>query len=181
MKRFAGLASAVALAFVASACAETDAGVTTKVKAQLAADEMVKAYKVDVDTREHVVTLRGQVETEAVKDQAVRIARNTAGVRDVVDDLTVVGTSGTVDLGGTPDSIEIKVDEKDVEEKAKGFGEAVKDDAKAAGNAVKRGAEATADGAKAVGEATADGAKTVGGAVKDAVTDDDKDSDNDGK
>ena len=192
MKRFAGLVSAIAVALVASACAETDAGVTTKVKAQLAADEMVKAYRVDVDTREHVVTLSGEVETEAVKDQAVRIARNTEGVRDVVDDLRVVGTSGTVDLGGTPDSLEIKVDEKEIDEKADDLGDDVKDGARATGNAVERGVGATADGAKAVGKATADGAKKVGaatadgakkvgGAIRDAVTDDDKDSDNDGK
>ena len=110
MKRFAGLASAVALAFVASACAETDAGVTTKVKAQLAADEMVKAYKVDVDTREHVVTLTGEVENLAAKEQAVRIARNTEGVRDVVDDLEVVGTSGTIEGTINDDTVEIKID-----------------------------------------------------------------------
>jgi hypothetical protein len=176
MKRFAGFASAVALALVASACAETDAGVTTKVKAQLAADEMVRAYNVDVDTQEHVVTLRGDVESVAVKEQAVRIARNTEGVRDVIDDLRVVGTSGTVDLSGTDDRVEIEI-----EDDTDGLVDNVKDGARATGNAIKKGAEATADGAKAVGGATADGAKAVGGAVRDAVTDDDKDSDNDGK
>lgn len=178
MKRLAGLASAVAFAFVASACAETDAGVTTKVRAQLAADEMVKVYNVDVDTQEHVVTLRGEVETVAAKEQAVRIARNTEGVRDVIDDLRVVGTSGTLDVdpGSTDDRVEIKI-----EDDTDGLADDIKDGARATGNAVKRGAEATVDGAKAVGGATADGAKKVGGAIRDAVTDDDKDSDNDGK
>ena len=147
MKRFAGLASAVALAFVASACAETDAGVTTKVKAQLAADEMVKAYKVNVDTREHVVTLTGEVENLAAKEQAVRIARNTEGVRDVVDDLKIVGTSGTIEGTINDDTVEIKIE----------------------------------DDTGGLRENINDGAKKVGGAIRDAVTDDDKDSDNDGK
>jgi hypothetical protein len=169
MKRLAGLVSAVALAFFASACAETDAGVTTKVKAQLAADEMVKAYKVDVDTREHVVTLSGEVETAAVKEQAVRIARSTEGVRDVVDDLRVVGTSGSLDPSVTIDRAEDKVEIK-IEDDTDGLGDNIKDGARATGSAVKKGAEATADGAK-----------KAGGAIRDAVTDDDKDSDNDGK
>ena len=165
MKRFAGLASAAALALVTAACAETDAGVTTKVKAQLAADDMVKAYKVDVDTHEHVVTLSGEVENVAVKEQAVRIARSTDGVRDVVDDLRVVGTSGTIDPSGRLDRAEDRV-----EDKADSLGDDIKDGARATGNAVKKGAEATADGAKKAGEA-----------VRDAVTDEDKDSDRDGK
>jgi hypothetical protein len=183
MNRFAGWMSAAALALVASACAETDAGVTTKVKAQLAADEMVKAYKVDVDTHEHVVTLRGEVETEAAKEQAVRIARNTEGVRDVVDDLRVVGTSGTIDPGvaidrpgDSVDRVEIKVDEKD-----DSLGDDIKDGARATGSAVKKGAVATGNAVKKGAEVTADGAKKVGGKIVDAVTDDDKDSDNDGK
>jgi len=176
MKRFAGLVSAIAVAVMASACAETDAGVTTKVKAQLAADEMVKAYKVDVDTREHVVTLSGEVDNAAAKEQAVRIARNTEGVRDVVDELRVVGTSGTVDPGGALDRAEDKLDRAEdrveikIEDDKDDLGDDIKDGARATGNAVKKGAEATADGAK-----------KVGGAIRDAVTDDDKDSDNDGK
>ena len=137
MKRFAGLASAVALVLVASACAETDAGVTTKVKAQLAADEMVKAYKVDVDTQEHVVTLRGEVDTVAAKEQAVRIARNTEGVRDVVDDLRVVGTSGTIDPSGHGSRRSQARGDK-IDDKADSLGDDIKDGARATGNAIGR-------------------------------------------
>ena len=181
MKRFAGLASAVALALVASACAETDAGVTTKVKAQLAADEMVKAYKVDVDTQEHVVTLSGEVETEAVKEQAVRIARNTEGVRDVVDDLTVVGTSGTIDPGGTPDRIEIKVDETEVEDKAEGLGR--RHQGRRQGDRKRRqeGRRSHRRRRKGSGRSDRRWCEEGGRGGQDAVTDDDKDSDNDGK
>jgi len=160
MKRFGSFAAAVALACFTAACSQTDAGVTTKVKAQLAADDMVKAHNVNVDTHEHVVTLSGDVESEAVRQQAVRIARATEGVQSVKDELHVVGTSGSID--STDHKIEIKTDDS--------LGDDIKDGAKATGRAIEKGAEATADGAK-----------KAGGAVKDAVTDDDKDSDKDGK
>jgi len=85
----------------AVACAQTDAGLTTKVKAKLAADDTVKAYQIDVDTKEKVVTLTGTVDSQAAKDQAVAVARGTGGVADVVDNITVSGGAG--DMGGTMD------------------------------------------------------------------------------
>ena len=157
MKKLSSLLTAVALAVVTAACAQTDAGLTSKVKSKLAADDLVKAHEINVTTTDHVVTLTGSVQTPAVKAQAVRLARETEGVRDVVDDLhvEVAATTGELD-----DDVTIDVDvDNDVERGAK-----------ATGNAVKKGAEATADAAK-----------KVGGAVRDAVTDDDRDSDNDGK
>ncbi|HEV8611441.1 MAG TPA: BON domain-containing protein [Thermoanaerobaculia bacterium] len=80
----------VAVAF-AVACAQTDAGITTKVKSKLAADDTVKAYQIDVDTKDKVVTLSGNVDSQAAKDQAVALARSTEGVADVVDNITVAG------------------------------------------------------------------------------------------
>jgi hyperosmotically inducible periplasmic protein len=71
------------------ACSQTDAGVTTKVKSKLAADDTVKAYQIDVDTNDHVVTLSGNVESAAAKEQAVRLARETDGVKDVVVNIMV--------------------------------------------------------------------------------------------
>ena len=62
MKAFVGALSAVVLALTV-ACSQSDAGITTAVKSKLAADDMVKAYKVDVDTENKVVTLSGDVET----------------------------------------------------------------------------------------------------------------------
>jgi hyperosmotically inducible periplasmic protein len=84
------IGSVIALLMIATvACSQSDAGITTAVKAKLAADDMVKAYEVDVDTKDRVVTLSGQVETEAARAQAATLARSTAGVRDVVNNLTV--------------------------------------------------------------------------------------------
>src|SRR4029453_11072102 len=72
-----------------AACAKTDSGITTAVKTKFAADDTVKASKIDVDTKDKVVTLRGDVQSDAARDRAVEIARATDGVRDVVDILVV--------------------------------------------------------------------------------------------
>lgn len=91
MRRAIAVFSVVALTVVSLACSETDAGVTTKVKSKLAADDTVKAYQIDVDTTDHVVTLSGNVESDAAKDRAVVLARQTDGVKDVVVNIKVSG------------------------------------------------------------------------------------------
>ena len=81
--------AAVALVAAAVGCATSDPGVTTAVKSKLAADDTVKAYQIDVDTQGGVVTLSGAVETQAAKDRAIQLARETDGVSRVEDRLTV--------------------------------------------------------------------------------------------
>jgi hyperosmotically inducible protein len=88
-KRITTLLGILAAVAFAVACAQTDAGITGKVKSKLAADDTVKAYQIDVDTKDKVVTLSGSVDSQAAKDQAVALARGTEGVADVVDNITV--------------------------------------------------------------------------------------------
>ena len=88
-KRITTLLGILAAVAFAMACAQTDAGITGKVKSKLAADDTVKAYQIDVDTKDKVVTLSGSVDSQAAKDQAVALARGTEGVADVVDNITV--------------------------------------------------------------------------------------------
>ena len=164
MSKLAGLLSAAALLFTV-ACGQTDAGITTAVKSKLAADDTVKAYQVDVDTNNKVVTLRGDVETAAQKEHAVTIARNTDGVTDVIDQLRVNPTAATSGLGDIDDDAEASL----------------RRGAEATKNAAERGAEAVKDGAKKGAHEVKEGAHKAGEAVKDAVTDEDRDSDNDGK
>jgi osmotically-inducible protein OsmY len=83
------MSGSAACLIIAVGCSQTDPGVTTAVKSKLAADDTVKAYQINVDTADGVVTLSGTVETPAAKDQAVSLARQTDGVRDVVDRITV--------------------------------------------------------------------------------------------
>jgi osmotically-inducible protein OsmY len=89
------LAVLVCAAGLAVACGQTDAGITTAVKSKLAADDTVKAYQIDVDTNRKVVTLSGDVQSTVAKEQALKLARETDGVRDVVDKLTVSETAAT--------------------------------------------------------------------------------------
>lgn len=103
-KTLSALVGALALAFTTIACAETDPGITTAVKGKLAADDTVKAYRIDVDTKDHVVTLSGAVDTAAAKARAVELARATDGVQSVVDQLTV--TPGATPTTGTDDELQ---------------------------------------------------------------------------
>jgi osmotically-inducible protein OsmY len=83
-------------------CAETDPGITATVKARLAADDIVRAHVIDVDTAEGVVTLSGTVPTAVAEDRAIRLARETDGVVEVVDEIvvnTAVPTSGELEGG----------------------------------------------------------------------------------
>lgn len=89
------LAALIGAAALTVACAQTDAGVTTNVKSKMAADDAVKAYQIDVDTSNGVVTLSGDVDSSLAKERAVQIARTTDGVRDVVDNITVTDTAPT--------------------------------------------------------------------------------------
>src|ERR687896_100312 len=84
------LFGSVCATILAVGCAQSDAGITTSVKTQLAADDIVKARRIDVDTRDRVVTLTGEVRSDVEEAQALQIARNTDGVSSVVDQLSVV-------------------------------------------------------------------------------------------
>ena len=86
------------LAFLGSAvlvvgCAQSDSGITTSVKSQFMADDTVKARNINVDTRDRVVTLTGTVQSAQEEAKAIQIARNTKGVADVVDNITVSSPS----------------------------------------------------------------------------------------
>lgn len=70
-----------------------DGMITAKVKAALLADADVKGLRIDVDTKDGVVTLKGTADKAANIDRAVRIAHDTRGVKSV-DNQLVVKTSG---------------------------------------------------------------------------------------
>jgi hyperosmotically inducible periplasmic protein len=72
------------------------------VKTKFASDDIVKATDINVDTKDKIVTLRGEVQSSAAKNRAVEIARATDGVRDVVDVLVV--TPGPAATSGVADS-----------------------------------------------------------------------------
>jgi hyperosmotically inducible protein len=65
----------------------TDTWITTKVKASLVEDSVVKATEVNVETFKGVVQLSGFVRSDEARRQAVIIARNINGVTSVKDDM----------------------------------------------------------------------------------------------
>ena len=67
----------------------TDAAITSAVKTKFLGDTTVGGLKIDVDTKDHVVTLTGAVKSAAEKAEAIRLAKTTKGVARVVDKLTI--------------------------------------------------------------------------------------------
>src|SRR5262249_57174609 len=76
-----------------------DSAVTAIVKSKLAVDSETSSANINVDTKGGVVTLTGVVTTQADKEQAERIARNTEGVTRVINNITVE-TDGEHDAAG---------------------------------------------------------------------------------
>lgn len=66
-----------------------DRTVNSSVKAALAADKSVDSTRIDVDTRERVVYLKGIVESEEQKTRAEHIVFKVNGVRGVANQLEV--------------------------------------------------------------------------------------------
>jgi osmotically-inducible protein OsmY len=122
-----GLTGAVAAALLTVACAQSDPGITSAVKSKMAADDTVKAYRVDVDTKDRVVTLSGAVDTPQARERAVEIARGTEGVQDVVDRLTI--TPGATPTTGVDDPIQREGREavREGQDKARDAGDAMPD------------------------------------------------------
>ena len=88
-KLFGWLSAVAVAAAMTAACAQTDPGITTAVKTKLAADDTVRAIDINVDTKNGVVTLKGEVQSAAAKTRAIELAKSTDGVRDVVDAITL--------------------------------------------------------------------------------------------
>jgi len=140
----------------------TDAEITSAVKTKLLADKTVGGLKIDVDTSDGVVTLSGPVDSAAERNEALRLARTTKGVKHVVNKLTMAAaTSGHKDTTTT-----IKDDTKDTAAKVKDTSEKAAEKTK--DGAVKAG-KATEHGAEKAGKATEHGVEKAGKATKDAA------------
>lgn len=67
----------------------TDAWITTKLKADFVNEDTLKGSDINVDTNNHVVTLKGTVASAAGKARAAEIAKTTKGVKSVINTLTI--------------------------------------------------------------------------------------------
>ena len=66
-----------------------DSVITTKVKAQLAADDFLKSFQISVETRKGIVQLSGFVDSQKAVDKAREITRSVKGVKSLKNNLIV--------------------------------------------------------------------------------------------
>ena len=67
----------------------TDGWITTRVKSKFVGEDLLKDSEINVDTNDHVVTLKGTVVSAAGRARAVAQAKEVEGVHKVVDMLTI--------------------------------------------------------------------------------------------
>jgi hyperosmotically inducible periplasmic protein len=67
----------------------TDEWITGRVHARFVDEDLLKGSDISVDTRKHVVTLKGTVTGQAGRTQATKVAKGTEGVHSVVNKLTI--------------------------------------------------------------------------------------------
>ena len=67
----------------------TDGWITTRVNSRFVNEDLLKGSDINVDTDNHVVTLKGTVTTTAGRNKAGAVARGTEGVRRVVNRLAI--------------------------------------------------------------------------------------------
>lgn len=68
----------------------SDAGITSSIKTKFIKDEYINAFDINVDTYEGVVTLHGNVPSEAIKERAIKLASSVKGVNKIVTKLVIV-------------------------------------------------------------------------------------------
>ena len=73
-----------------------DATITTKAKAAIMTDSLLKASDVSVTTNQGVVNLTGTVQSKDQETQAIRDVNKVDGVKSVNSTLTVKGAMGTM-------------------------------------------------------------------------------------
>ncbi len=72
-----------------------DATTTATVKSKLLWNRHTQGLDIDVDTSNSVVTLTGEANSDAARELAQRLAENTAGVRDVRNNIVITDQPGT--------------------------------------------------------------------------------------
>jgi len=68
-----------------------DVTIGTKLKAALAADPELSALKINVDTTQGAVKLKGEVKTLVLRRKAEDLARKVKGVKSVDNQLVITG------------------------------------------------------------------------------------------
>jgi len=104
-----------------------DGWLATKIQSKFVGDREIRARDISVSSRDGVLTLKGRIQNEPMRALAVAIAKNTDGVKQVVDQLAVtvagpvpppvptaapsgaVPTTGTAEADGTVRSDDARI------------------------------------------------------------------------
>jgi hyperosmotically inducible protein len=68
-----------------------DVTITAEIKAKLAADPELSAIKINVDSNQGAVRLKGEVKTLALRRKADQLAQGVKGVKSVDNQLVITG------------------------------------------------------------------------------------------
>lgn len=98
----AALAAAVASASCNKIAKPNDDAITTDIKAKMFSEPLLKAASVNVDSKNGIVTLTGQVPDDAARLAAERIASQTDGVKQVIDSTTMAQPGPSADVNPSP-------------------------------------------------------------------------------
>jgi hyperosmotically inducible protein len=105
-----------------------DMKITTETKTKITDDERLDAAKIDVETKDGVVTLHGKVLGKEEENRAIEIVHSIPGVTNVVSKLEVETKIGNSEIEERVDENEKVAEEKREESKGhESIGEAVDD------------------------------------------------------
>lgn len=88
-ERGAEIAEQAAKAVATAGTALDEGALTAKIKAKMVLDDVVKARAIDVTTNGSTVTVSGTVHSRIEQERALRLAKETEGVTQVIDRLVV--------------------------------------------------------------------------------------------
>ena len=76
-----------------------DAVITGKIKTGFIKDKIVRSRNYNVDTKDGVVTVKGKARTQAELDRALEIAKTTANVKSVNNEVQLMAAADTKSTG----------------------------------------------------------------------------------
>jgi hypothetical protein len=87
-----------------------DAVITGKIKTGFIKDKIVRSRNYNVDTKDGVVTVKGKARTQAELDRALEIAKTTANVKSVNNEVQLMAAADTKSTGTKAKSDKAKSD-----------------------------------------------------------------------
>ena len=82
---------------------DMDGAIRKELNAKVDNDRALEGRHVNFDVNNGVVTIKGEVQTQAEKDQVGQMARSTANVKDIVNSLDVNPKAGASKVNGATD------------------------------------------------------------------------------